>query len=248
MRTRLSIIFLAVLLISTFSVVSSADEGYTYAERSNRWEGLDRIPTGGKGIVLQSFLGHRQSMALSKDLEMKVRFYLPEAGDAYLRAVESRRSGASHYQMRPFNTTWQSGWNEFAPWQAADVLLPLSINPERINVLVRVKSDRAGSGRISPAILYSNAMPATIDAYVAVILPTVTLSKVTYFLGAVDSGETVQAGKMKDIGANVPFTINLDLSGRAAGEYRLLITAAELGRTKGPSRQYFFYHAPNPSG
>ena len=43
------------------------------------------------------------------------------------------------------------------------------------------------------------------------------------------------------------FKIEFDLTNQSAGEYRLLIKTKEWGRTKGPSRQYVFYHRPELS-
>ena len=236
----------------TIPGASLADEEATsatrYTDRSNRWEGLQRIPTSGTSIALQSFLSYAQPATLSDTLNLTVRFYLQRDASAFLKATEKRRSGASHYQMRPFETSWRSGWNEFSPWPAREVLVPLGITPERLGVLVRLDSDRQGSGHVSPAILYATSYPPAISSYEMTFLPNVTLSDVSYTLTNTQTGMKAASGQMKNVAANVPFDLVLDLSGQPAGEYRMLIKGQELGRTKGPSRQYFFYHEPDPGG
>jgi hypothetical protein len=241
------LVFFCALVASfpLFSGTSSTDD-FKYERYSNRMEGLRRIPTTGGSIVLQSFVLYREEMSLSKDLILKVHFYLPRTGSAFLSAVELRRHGLSHYQMRPINSKWSTGWNEFSPWPAKDVLFPLKISPNDISVVVRMESDEVGSGTVAPAILYSDPdkLPLTVGNYSVVFFPTVSLSYLDFSVINVDSGQTVSSGQKRNIGAKVPFSIEFDISDRQEGLYRLLILAEEYGRTIGPERQYFFYHFP----
>ena len=53
---------------------------------------------------------------------------------------------------------------------------------------------------------------------------------------------TIISRHLENAAANTPLEIEFDLGNQPASDYRLLIKAKEYGRTKGPSRQYFFHH------
>lgn len=221
-------------------VAAAADN--EYALRSNRMEGMRGVQTGGAGIELLSFVAFREPLDVSSAPVLKIRFFLPSAGNVYIKAVELRRHGSSHYQMKPLQVAWMAGWQEFAPWPTKDVLKPEEIPLSELGIVARLGKDRAGSGHLAPIILCAGKCPQHVRHYVLDLRPAATLSKIDYQITHVDSGRVVAVNHIENVAANAPFKIKFDLTNELAGEYRLLIKAKEWGKTKGPSRQYVFYH------
>lgn len=221
---------------STSPAAVAADSAY--ALRSNRMEGMREVRTGGVGITLLSFIAFREPLDVSDAPVLTIRFFLPDAGNVYIKAVELRRHGSSHYQMKPLQVAWMSGWQEFAPWPTKDVLKPEGIPVSELGIVARLGKDRAGSGHIAPIVLYAGDYPQRSQRYILHLLPAATLSKVDYQITHVASGKIVVRKRVENTAANAPFKIEFDLTNKSAGEYRLLIKAKEWGKTKGPSRQH----------
>ena len=177
--------------------------------------------------------------------------FVPQARSVFVTAVELRRHGRSHYQMRPVKTAWNAGWQEFSPWPTADVLAPLQISPENLGVVARLDQEQDGSGSIAPVIVYAGRYPA--DAARSRSAPPAAQHPLRSRLHARQHRRrhargqrtAVQAGAEAArpcVAGNVPFEIVLDLARQPAGNYRLVLDTKEYGRTKGPSHQYFFRH------
>jgi hypothetical protein len=233
----------------------SLAQDVAYRLRANREEGLRNIRTSGEGgLRLLSFVAAREPVRLVDQPVLKVRFFLAQPRQVFITAVELRRHGTSHYLMRPVQTRWPGGWQQFAPWPTADVLAHAKIEPAQLGVLARLDEDLDdGSGSIVPVIVYAGQPPARASRYVAHFLPRNTLSRVNYSVENVRTGARVidnslcedRPGKAAPCRpGNVPFELELDLAAHLAGDYRLVIDTREHGRASGPSQQYFFRHEP----
>ncbi len=220
-------------------------DDFAYVERANRKEGLQGVPTGGVGITLLSFVGYREPLEVSDAPVLKLRFYLRKSGPAHITALELRRHGASHYQMKPLQESWNAGWQEFADWPTGAVLKPLEIPIGDLGIVARLGRDKVGSGDIAPIFLYATKHPPRAYRYTLHLLPAVTLSEIDYRIINTESDATLVENHIENAAANVPFPIAFDLNQQPDGRYRILIKAKEYGRTKGPSRQYFFHHRSN---
>jgi hypothetical protein len=252
MRTvalRVIVVFLA--LLGLLPLVPAQDVNYHL--RTNRYEGLRDLQYAGEAkLRLLSFIAYYEPVRLADQPVLKVRFFLPRTGSVFITAVELRRQGRSHYQMRPARTDWNAGWQEFSPWPTADVLVPLQISPDNLGVVARLDSEQdGGSGAIAPVIVYAGRYPQVAARYVAQFLPPSTLAKVDYDLINVDAGTRVASGRLCEetpgqskpcVAGNTPFEIAVDLSGQPSGNYRLVIDTRVYDHASGPSQQYFFWH------
>jgi hypothetical protein len=220
----------------------------------NREEGLRDLPTaGGSSLRLLSFIAWREAVRLADRPVLKLRFYLSEPRTVFLTAVELRRHGPSHYQMRPTRTHWAAGWQEFASWPTAAVLQPAQIDPGDLGILARLDEDAEGSGTVAPVIVYADRYPPLTSRYVAHFVSRRTLSKVNYRVANVETGATLvdtelcadEPGRARPcVAGNMPFEIAMDLGTRPAGTYRLVVDTREHGYASGPSQQYVFRHTP----
>jgi len=233
--------FLFVILISALQAPIARAE-YEYLQRSNRMEGLRRVPMAGRGISLLSFVAYSEPLSLTGSPVLRIRFFLLQPSDVYITAVELRRHGPSHYQMNPLQTSWDSGWQEFGPWPTSEVLQPLNIAPDEVGVVARLTNDRPGSGTIAPILLYERNYPRESTNYTVHFLPRNTLSRIDYSVIRDSDGEVVVSRRLRNLAANVPFEVTFSLAGQESGTYRLLVNTRELGRTYGASRQFAFYH------
>lgn len=240
-----------VVILSLLTLALAQD--VTYHLRSNRYEGLRDLQYAGEAnLRLLSFIAYREPANLANKPVLKVRFFLPRPGSAFITAVELRRQGRSHYQMRSARTDWNAGWQEFSPWPTADVLAPLQISPDNLGVVARLDSEHEeGSGLIAPVLVYAETYPPVATRYVAQFLPPSTLTKVNFDLANVDTGTRVASGRLCNdtpgqskpcVAGNTPFEITLDLSGQPSGSYRLVIDTRVYGHASGPSQQYSFWH------
>lgn len=234
--------FTLALAILVLGNAESRAEDFGYEIRANRMEGLRGLKTSGAGLSLLSFVADHTQIPLEAKAVLTVHFYVPQNGSVYLTALELLRHDLSHYQMQPLQTEWSAGWQKFGPWPVRDVLFPLGIQPTQLGLVARLDDDRSGSGEIVPVHLSDNDSYQPSGRYLIHVLPQNSLAQATYDLISVNTGENVDSGTLQNIGARSPFSISLDLSQQPEGEYRLLIRTKELGRTTGPSRQYFFHH------
>lgn len=243
-KTLFLLSLLLFITLSATSFTAFASEEYKYKQRSKRMEGLKKVPSRGRGISLLSFVAYREPLSLFDSSVLRIRFFLPQPSEVYITAVELRRHGSSHYQMKPLQTSWNSGWQEFHSWPTKEVLQPLKIPLNEVGIIARLETDRPGSGTIAPIVLYEGEgnYPIESGTYKLHLLPKNTLSRVDYSVIRVTDSKSVISNRLQNLAANVPFVVNFNLSGHESGNYRLLINSKEWGRTRGPSREYLFYH------
>ncbi len=238
----LSLFLFITLTASSFMAVASAQYEYRKLSNPNRMEGLRKVPMSGTGISLLSFITYCEPLSLSDSPVLRIRFFLLQPSEVYITAVELRRHGASHYHMKPLQTSWSSGWQEFDSWPTSDFLQPLDISLDEVGIVARLGTDRPGSGTIAPILLYEKNYPVESMKYTVHLLPKNTLSRVDYSVIRITDNEVVESRRLLNLAANVPFAVVFSLAGHKSGQYRLLINSKELGRTSGPSRQFIFYH------
>jgi hypothetical protein len=234
-------ITLGVLLL-TGSV--SSEGKYAYTERGkNRWEGVKKVPSSSLDLRIVSFLAYRENFNFASEQNIKVKLYVPSKESVFITASEI--VPVRNYYMKPLKNTWGAGWQLFSDWPAADVLIPLQIEPAQLGLVGRISQDKPGSGKLVPLLFYVNDHPKQIDSYEVCLTSRETLSVVRYTLWAEGSEEGILRKVVrKKFPASTPILIKLNLKGQPAGLFRLSVKGKVKGLNEGPRRTYIFFHKP----
>jgi hypothetical protein len=229
-------------LLLTESV--SSDGKYSYRERGkNRMEGIKKVPCSSLDLRIVSFLSFRENFNLAPEQNIKVKLYVPSKEPVFITAGEI--VPVHNYYMKPLKNTWGTGWQLFSDWPAADVLIPLRIEPAQLGLVGRISRDKPGSGELVPLLFYVDNHPNQIDSYEVCLTSRETLSVVRYTLWAEGSEEEILRKVVrKKFAANTPILIRLDLRDKPAGLFRLSVKGKIRGLNEGPKRTYTFFHEP----
>lgn len=243
MQTKHLFILLLVIAFKYLAFSQSHDR-YEYKTRENRMEGRERKTVSAPGLELLSFLAYKEELGdPDKNVDLKIRFYLEESTSLYITAKELNIR--EFYKMRPLQTTWSKGWQEFASWSTGEVLHPLGLSPNDLGIIGRIqKTDRIGSCKIAPLIIYYSKLPNHISQYTLHFIPKQDLKKVEYTLYKFGEKKPILSDRIMEIFGGVPFSITIDLSAQMEGDYQLVVDCRYKNRTGGPQRTYTFYHNP----
>jgi hypothetical protein len=236
----------AFALASTFTVAFAQLTNW-----GNRDEGtVDRL-NAKLDYELLGFYAYRQAYALSDDVNLRLRFYLPESESFFIKAREIKVD--KHYEMVPHPdkvTKDPEGWREFTGWPVSAVLKPKKISADNLGVIVRLGGSGEAVQDIRPALLFASQLPQAIDEYVLYVTVRRKLKTLDYDIsGASGYSKTYQQKKdQKDRSIEGDTVIPIRFSAsqlppgsvlvRIHGPYANDLTAEPLDIT------YRFYHKP----
>ncbi len=216
---------------------------YEYKKRGIRKEGRADILVSAPDLELLSMLGYCEELNPDNNADLKIMFYLEKDTTLFITAKELKIR--EYYIMKPIQSKWKKGWQEFGPWPTSEVLKPLGLSLTEIGIIGRIREkDRIGSGLIAPLIIYHSNLPATIDQYTTYIVPKQSLENVKYKVFLPGEKEAITEGHIIELFGGVPFSINIDLTQQSEGYYKLVLDGKYKNRMGGPQRTYTFYHKP----
>lgn len=212
-------------------------------DRGNRYEGREQIPVGRPELELRSFVGSREKY--EEDVELKVRFFLPEALPVSLEAREIRDE--KQYLMRAKTVEWEAGrWNTFGPWPTREVLDLEGV--AHWNLGLRVEVTRETGRALLPALLFHRQPPDSVERLVAQVLTFSALRRVEYavFGPGPDGPEKLAGDRLVDeFPAGEPFPVEIDTQDLPQGWLRFELDALYKGRFDGPELDFDFFHQPD---
>ena len=241
-KSRLMILLLFIIFQQPEKVY--CQDPYEYKEHGIRMEGRTYEEVSASGIELISFLAHKEEFDPGKDVDLKIRFFLENDTSLFITARELNIR--KYYKMKPIQTDWAKGWQEFGPWPTKDVLSPLGLTLDELGVVGRIRTnDRIGSGRVAPLIIYYSKLPEKIGEYTLYFIPRQELASAECRLYMQNEKIPIQRELInKGLFGGVPFPIKIDISQQREGIYRLILDCRYKNRTSGPQRTYTFYHKP----
>jgi hypothetical protein len=206
---------------------------------SLRNEGRKKMLVSG-GPKLISFIAHPASaVELGRSRNLRVRFYLPAPGSAYITALEPGPDKS--YFMRPKRDKWNSGWSEFS-WSADEVARKMKVKFANIGVVVR-QNDHDGVGTVYPALFGGGTWPPKISEYTVSIYSKYTCTPVRWELR--DSKRArIDTGAVERLPAFAARSFKLKQfdKKRPDGWYHLKLTWNRSGKGKKHDSTYKFYH------
>lgn len=218
-----------------------------YKKRETRFEGVTAIGVSAPDLELLSFTSYCESVPAGTNANLKLSFFLPEKKDLYIVAKEL--TPKHYYMMRPAETSWAAGWQEFAPWPTAAVMNQLGIALNELGVLGRVGHDMPGSCEVVPICVFDSTVVDSALEYTLHFKPKVNLKSVRFVLVRERDGERIIDQQMESLFyGGLPFPITLDMAGQAEGYFKLMIVCRLKNRTGRISRTYSFYHRPQLGG
>jgi len=149
-------------LISSFGVAFAQMKDW-----GNRVEGTVDRPHAAPEYELLGFYAYRQDYPLRDDVNLRLRFYLPETRPFFVEAREIKVD--KQYQMVPKPervSRTSDGWREFTGWPVSAVLNPQKIYADNLGVIVRLDRPGEDADDLRPALLVASQPPAAIEEYV----------------------------------------------------------------------------------
>lgn len=217
----------------------------------NRVEGTVDRPHAAPEYELLGFYAYRQDYPLRDDVNLRLRFYLPENKPFFIEAREIKVD--KQYQMLPKPEKVSrnpDGWREFTGWPVAAVLNPKKISADNLGVIVRLDRPDEDAEDLRPAILLASQPPPAIEEYVLYLTVRRKLKSLDYQVNGVSgySKTYQQKADQKDRSIEgrtvipIRFTARQFPPGPATvhiqGPYANDLTAEPLSIT------YRFYHKP----
>jgi hypothetical protein len=153
----------AVGLALTFTFASAPAQ---MKDWGNRVEGTVDRPQAAPDYELLGFYAYRQPFSLNDDVNLRIRFYLPEDVPFFIKAREIKVD--KQYEMVPHIekiTKNPGGWREFSGWPVSAVLKPNSIPADNLGVIIRLSSPGEDAQELRPAVLLASQPPQAIDEY-----------------------------------------------------------------------------------
>jgi hypothetical protein len=161
-RDRLVVFLVASALASSFSAAFAQMKDW-----GNRIEGTMDRPHAAPEYELLGFYAYRQDYPLRDDVNLRLRFYLPEDKRFFVEAREIKVD--KQYQMVPKPekvSRTSDGWREFTGWPVSAVLNPKKISADNLGVIVRLDRPGEDADDLRPAVLLASQPPAAIEEYV----------------------------------------------------------------------------------
>jgi len=217
----------------------------------NRKEGTADRPHHALEYELLGFYGYRQDYPLRGDVNLRLRFYLPEDEPFFIQAREIKVD--KQYQMLPKPEKVArnaDGWREFTGWPVSAVLGPNKISADNLGVIVRLGGAGEDVLDLRPAVLIASQPPPAIEEYVLYLTVGRKLRSLDYQVtGASGYSKSYQQKadqKDRSIEGNTVIPIRFaamqlppgPASVHIEGPYANDLTAAALNIT------YRFYHKP----
>jgi len=217
----------------------------------NRKEGTADRPHHALEYELLGFYGYRQDYPLRGDVNLRLRFYLPEDEPFFIQAREIKVD--KQYQMLPKPEKVArnaDGWREFTGWPVSAVLGPNKISADNLGVIVRLGGAGEDVLDLRPAVLIASQPPPAIEEYVLYLTVGRKLRSLDYQVtGASGYSKSYQQKadqKDRSIEGNTVIPIRFaamqlppgPASVHLQGPYANDLTAAPLNIT------YRFYHKP----
>jgi|ERR1039458_7199094 hypothetical protein len=233
-------------LASSYSVVFAEMKDW-----GNRVEGTIDRPHAAPEYELLGFYACRQDYPLREDVNLRLRFYLPENVPFFIEAREIKVD--KQYQMRPKAekvSRNSDGWREFTGWPVSAVLSPKKISADNLGVIVRLSRPGEEPEDLRPAVLLASQSPPAIEEYVLYLTVRRKLKSLDYRVDGASgySRAYQQRADQKDRSIDgrtvipIRFTAMQFPPGPATvhiqGSYANDINAEPLSKT------YRFYHKP----
>ena len=152
----------------------------------NRFEGTADRPHAAPEYELLGFYAFRQDYPLRDDVNLRLRFYLPENQAFFVEAREIKVD--KQYEMRPKPEKVSrnpDGWREFTGWPVSAVLNPKKISADNLGVIVRLRSPGEDAQDLAPALLLVSQPPPAIEEYVLYLTIRKKLKSLDYQLNGV---------------------------------------------------------------
>lgn len=161
-RDRFVVCVVACALASSFTVAFAQMKDW-----GNRVEGTVDRPHHALEYELLGFYAYRQDYPLRGDVNLRLRFYLPEDEPFFIQAREIKVD--KQYQMQPKREKVSrnpDGWREFTGWPVSAVLGPNRISADNLGVIVRLGHSGENALDLRPVVLLASQPPAAIEEYV----------------------------------------------------------------------------------
>ena len=161
-RDKFIACLVASALASSFNVAFAQMKDW-----GNRVEGTIDRPHAAPEYELLGFYAFRQDYPLRDDVNLRLRFYLPDDHPFFIQAREIKVD--KQYQMVPKRESVSKkpdGWREFAFWPVGAVLSPKRISADNLGVIVRLDGPGEDAEDLRPAVLVASQSPAAIEEYV----------------------------------------------------------------------------------
>lgn len=232
--------------------VSAIQNDVNYKLRGDRSEGLVQPKASGNDLELISAVASYIEPAASLPDALIVRFYLPDAGDAYItvRGVRVARD----YWMNKVHPRhpWSKGFENQFSWSTNDVLRPLKVIESMydLGVVVRLGKDEGVTDfveeRVAPAFFYHTQLPTSVAGY------RFTFKSITY--EQLDSsifrehnghsiGRPIFSESFPRVEPGIPFNIEWNISSAEEGWYKLVIKGQKQFSKEPVDKIIHFYHA-----
>src|SRR5262249_43746155 len=141
-------------------VEALAQNRLAYIDRGNRMEGLIVIPRSKLPVTVLSFSGYMEPFGTSDSVALQVRFYSPQASEAYI--VSHDLDGQSQYRMRSKpGYSASAGWNSFCPWPTNEVLQGAKLDSDSIGALVQLRNELipGANQTVAPVFVFHSQVP-----------------------------------------------------------------------------------------
>jgi hypothetical protein len=151
----------------TATLCGQSDDWFQSKEHDfgNRWEGLFGQNQGSPAWELRSFLGNVESYSLDSSVNLRIKYYVPDSTEAFIKAQVINRTRPYLMQPKPGAMGKSAGWRDFGGWATKDVLMPKRIASRDLGVLVRLGADSEAVNTFAPALVYYSAAPKPIKSY-----------------------------------------------------------------------------------
>ena len=202
---------------------------------NNRWEGMVAHAKP-DSVMLLGF--HATPLpAYSEGDALQVQFFNPEPTGVSIEAQQLSTAG-KRYGMKAFPQELEAGWQRFEPWQVNDVLIPNSLAPKEVAVLVQTDSNI-----VLPAYVgLEGKKRAAAKAYTAHVHTPWLILWHSYTVLDVATGKVWYESGGEQLKAATPFQIALRLPANAPkGEYQFLLELTDLTGRKLKQRWTFLH-------
>lgn len=249
MRPWLAALLTVVLLaLSALGARSWAQTDLEYQDRGNWYEGRKAKPVSNLNVeLLSARVQHGEDLSRLGE-QLGLRFFLKEAADVHIfvREVEYR-----HYywldRIRPA-MPWKPGYDNVFEWPARKVMGHLrDFSPANLGVVVRLgKATPSVVEKVSPAVLYQNAMPSRVAGYLFTFRLNDDARVTATFYGE-GSDEVLHRLVLPRQAGGRAFTVRWDLpqEGVPEGSYKLVLGGYFLDTNKPVAQTVSFHHQPD---
>jgi hypothetical protein len=219
-----------------------------YSDWGNRFEGQRETPHAAPNYELRGFFAYREDYPLAKETRLRVRFFVPpEESAAFLEAQEVNEE--KQYHMEPKDGSFRTlpgAWSEFAPWPVKDVLLPLGLTPEKLAVVVHLRTPSEYGEELAPAVLYESQFPREVKNYTVYWSSTLRLKQLEYGIYGGGPARPLTEFRQQDgstmIEPEQVVHLHIDAGGLAYGWCTIRLRGRYVNRNDPLLAEYRFYH------